>query len=100
IHNGMRASIEHSEKAAEFRRRADEIERQAERAVYSDDSDAAEKLRRRIAEKESRLVDMKAANASARKGGEWTDLLDDELLAEAESNFRHWPGGTDIPFPN
>ena len=99
IHDGMVASIEHQRKADEFRRRADEIEKAAARAVYSDDSDAVEKLRQRIAEREEELRLKKAANAACKKGEEWTDLPD-ALLTEATSNFRHWPGGTDVPFPN
>lgn len=101
IHDGMRQSIDHADKAAEFRRRADSIERAAEVAVYSDDDDATERLRERIAEREAERDIKKAANAAARKGvapSEWG--LTDEMGAEAVNNFKHWPGGTDIPFPN
>lgn len=101
IHNGMRKSIKDQKKADEFRKRADEIERQAEKAVYSDDDDAAEKLRERITEKEAERDIKKAANTAARKGkpaSEWG--LSDEYAAEADKNFKFWPGGTDIPFPN
>lgn len=100
IHDGMRKSIADFEKAKEFRQRADSIEAAADRSIYSDDSDAAAQLAERIAERESELAEKKAANALARKGLPLSEYgLSDDLLAEAESNFRHWPGGTDVPFP-
>lgn len=99
IHSAYGQEIENRAKAAEFRRRADGIERQAERAVYSDDPDAAERLRSRIAELEEKREAMKAANAAARKGVPWVEGLSAELRSEAETNLRHWPGGTDVPFP-
>lgn len=55
------------DKAASMARRADEIERQADHAIYSDDPDAPERLRERIAELESKRADMAARNAAYRK---------------------------------
>lgn len=101
IHNGMSQAIEHQSKADEFRRRADGIEKAADRAVYSDDEDAVERLTERISGLEAERDVKKAANAKARKGvppGEWS--LSDEYAAQAMNNFKHWPGGTDIPFPD
>lgn len=101
IHNGMRQAIEHQAKADEFRRRADEIEKAASRSVYSDDPDAVAQLEERIAALEEEREIKKAANAKARKGlpvSEWG--LSDELAAQAVNNFKHWPGGTDVPFPD
>jgi DNA repair exonuclease SbcCD ATPase subunit len=46
---------------------ADEIERQAEHAIYRDDPDALERLRERIAELEAKREQMKARNAAYRK---------------------------------
>lgn len=101
IHNGMRKSIEDQRKAEEFRRRADSIEKAAEKSIYSDDADAVVKLRERIAELEAERDVKKEANQLARKGvspNEWG--LSDELAEEAVNNFKHWPGGTEIPFPD
>jgi len=46
---------------------ADEIDRQAEHAIYRDDPDALERLRERIAELEAKRERIKRYNASARK---------------------------------
>lgn len=88
------------DKAAEFRWRADEIERQARRAVYRDDPDADDRLRARLEEREAQLARWKAANAAARRGGDWRAGLTEDDLARAARNLAHWPGGTDIPFPD
>jgi hypothetical protein len=53
--------------ADEQRSRADEIDRQAERAIYSDDADALERLRARIAELEAEREAIKQRNAAYRK---------------------------------
>jgi hypothetical protein len=58
---------ESERKAREMSRRADGIEAQAERAIYSDDADAPERLRERIAELEAERERVKTYNASARK---------------------------------
>src|SRR5437660_3812315 len=49
IHAGMRAGIENTRKAESMRSRAANIEAAADRAIYSDDPDAPERLRQRIA---------------------------------------------------
>ena len=67
IHSGMRAGIDHADKAAEMRSRAANIEAAADRAIYSDDPDAAERLAERIAELEAERETRKAANADYRK---------------------------------
>ena len=68
-------SLEHSNKAAEFRSRADGIEQAARNAVYSDDTDAIERLEVRIAGREAERDRVKAFNASARKGEPDMSLL-------------------------
>lgn len=100
VERGHRSALEHRRKADEFRRRADEIERQAKRSIYSDDDSAFARLEARIVEREAERDRKKAANAAIRRGGDWRQGLTDEDLTEAESNFAHWPGGTDVPFPN
>jgi hypothetical protein len=67
IENGMRSSIEDGRKADEMRARAENIERAAAHAIYSDDEDAAERLAERIAGLEAQREKIKAANAAFRK---------------------------------
>lgn len=55
------------DKAESMKARAAEIERQAEHAIYSDDPDAAERLRERIASLESTRASYAAENATYRK---------------------------------
>ena len=100
IERGQRGALESWEKASEFRRRADEIERQAAHAVYADDEDATERLRERIEEREAELARRKAANAAARRGADWRAGLTDADVARGERNMAYWPGGTDVPFPD
>jgi hypothetical protein len=56
-------------KAGDMDRRADEIERQAGNAIYSDDDDACEQLRKRIAELEAKRTRIKLSSAAIRKHG-------------------------------
>lgn len=65
--NATRRAIENDDKAREMRAKAANIEAAAERAIYSDDEDATERLRERIAELEARREAMKVANAAFRK---------------------------------
>lgn len=67
MHNGMSASVELDRKAQAQARSADEIERQAEAAIYDDDPDAIERLIEKIEKLEARREAMKAANAKHRK---------------------------------
>ena len=69
IDNGMRQGVEHERKAHEMSSRADEIERQAEHAIYSDDVDALDRMRERLADLEAQRARMKAVNAAIRKHG-------------------------------
>jgi hypothetical protein len=63
----MRAGIEHAQTAERMERTADEIERQAEHAIYSDDPDAIERLEEKLAGLEAQRETMKARNAAFRK---------------------------------
>lgn len=67
IDSGMRASVELNRKAGEQASRADEIDRQAANAIYSDDPDAVERLTAKIAAMEGERERMKSANADFRK---------------------------------
>ncbi len=100
IYSGMRRSIDDADKAAEFRRRADGIEAAADHAIYSDDTDAGERLVERIAEREAERDRIKAFNANVRKTGSHDlALLDDRQKASYLSIVNHAPyqlgkGGT------
>lgn len=72
--------------------RADAIESAADRAVYSDDPDAAERLTAKIASLEAERARVVAYNAACRKAGRVTAdalaLLDDVQRADVESLAR------------
>jgi hypothetical protein len=65
--NKMGEAVEHGRTAETFRSRADEIERQADGAIYSDDPDARERLTERIAALEAERDRRKAANVAYRR---------------------------------
>lgn len=69
IDNGMRKGIEHERMAHSMTSRADEIERQAESAIYSDDADAIERLKEKIAGLEAQRERIKEVNKMIRKHG-------------------------------
>lgn len=91
IHNGMSQSIEHGRKADDMRSRADEIDRQLDRSIYSDDTDAVEKLREKLADLEGQRDRIKAYNASCRKGSRDLTLLDEAQRESLLSTARHSP---------
>lgn len=68
ISRGFERSFEHANKAADMSRRADGIEAAADRAIYSDDVDAVDRLRERVAELEHERNRWKAYNAACRAG--------------------------------
>ena len=77
---------EHTKKADSMASRAAGIEAQLERSIYSDDHDAIEKLRERIAGLEAEREHMKAVNAAIkayekRTGKANKDLTADDLVA-------------------
>lgn len=84
-------SHEHAAKAEQMRARADSIEAQAARAVYSDDPDARERLAERIAGLEAERDRIKAYNATCRKGTPDLSVLDDRQRADLASVARHAP---------
>lgn len=59
-------TVENARDAEERRRKADEIERQAERAIYDDDPDAVERLEAKLADLERERNERKAANTAYR----------------------------------
>lgn len=60
-------AIEHSQMADRHNRAAATIEAQLDASIYDDDSDAIEKLRERIAQREAKREEMKGANAAFRQ---------------------------------
>lgn len=69
IRAGMDRGVEHANMARSMDSRADEIERQADAAIYSDDPDAIEQLREKINLLERERERIKAVNAGCRKHG-------------------------------
>jgi hypothetical protein len=89
----MRAGIENAARAASMAQRAATIEARAAHAIYSDDPDAIDRLRERIAELEAERDRVKAYNAACRRAGRSTPealaLLDDRQRADLESIARY-----------
>lgn len=93
ITTNMRRGIDDNAKAEAMRAKADNIERAAAHAIYSDDEDACERLREKIAALEAKRDRYKAYNASCRQrrtAGD-TALLDDAQRAELLSIARNCP---------
>jgi len=88
IDAGMRAGIDHADKAREMAGKADEIERQADHAIYSDDVDAVERLTEKIAGLEAQREHMKAENAAFTKSPEGKAALKAEPSAYQRSCMR------------
>jgi hypothetical protein len=78
------AAIEHGRTADRHREKADNIERAAANAIYSDDDDADERLREKIETLEAKRSRIKAYNASCRKAAKSGGIGDLSLLSEAE----------------
>lgn len=78
IESGMRNGVEHSRKAESHRQKADGIERQLGNSIYSDDTDAVERLEAKIADLEAQRERIKAYNKSCRRGEPDFSLLDDK----------------------
>lgn len=93
IDAGMRRSIEHAETAARMTARAATIDAQAASAIYSDDPDALDRIRDRIADLEGERDRIKAYNASCRKGTPDLDLLTGQEQRALADAARYAPGG-------
>lgn len=78
IGRAMDRSVEHARKAAEMSSKAANIEAAADRAIYSDDPDAIERLEVKLADLEAQRARIKAYNASCRKGARDLSLLDEK----------------------
>jgi Domain of unknown function (DUF3560) len=89
ITNGMRQGVEHSRKAEEMRSRAANIEAAAAGAIYSDDPDAAERLRAKIADLEAQRARIVAFNKTCRKGAADPSILSDEQRVQLAGVLRY-----------
>jgi hypothetical protein len=90
------------QKADGMAARADGITAQLDRAIYSDDENAVEALRARIAGLEAGRDRIKAYNATCRKGTPDESLLDDGQRREIASMLRmgSWATGKGGAFPS
>jgi hypothetical protein len=84
IEGTARRGLDLGAKATNQTRRADEIERQADQAIYDDDPDAIERLTAKIAGLEAERARIKAYNADARKADRTGRAPDADLLDEAQ----------------
>ena len=66
INKGHQSALDDSRKASEMRSRAANIQAAADHAIYTDDPDAIEALRERIATLEAQRATIKAENAAYR----------------------------------
>ncbi len=102
IQNGMHAMIEHHEKAADMRSRADGIEHALDRSVYSDDPDAIEALQARITANEQKRDQMKRVNAFYRKGDAAglaaLGINMDTLKAKLAAAGSYWGSAPHLPY--
>lgn len=90
-HDLMDRSVAHARKARDMRSRADEIDAQADHAIYDDDPDATERLAERIAALEAERERIKAYNASCRKGHRDESILTEQERARLLSTAKNAP---------
>lgn len=88
IENSMRAGVENMRTAERHSEKADNIERQLDASIYSDDEDAIERLEERLEGLEAERDRIKAYNASCRKGQPDVSLLDEGQRASLETVAR------------
>ena len=87
IHAGMRAGIDHADKADAMRSRAANIDAAAERAIYSDDPDAIERLTEKLADLEAerdRITAYNKAARAAKKAGRAIESEDLDILSDRQ----------------
>lgn len=89
LDRAMGASVENAQTAARMSARADEIDRQADAAIYDDDPDALDRLRDKLQACEARRDRMKARNAEYRR----------EHRAELKA-MGAYERGQAVPFPS
>lgn len=88
IVSSMAAGVESSRMADRHAERAQNVREQLGESIYSDDVDAVDALRERIAGLEAERERIKSYNASCRKGSPDTSLLDEKQRADLVSTAR------------
>lgn len=83
IHAGMRQGVESSDMAEHHRSKADGIQHQLDRSIFSDDADATARIEDRIASLEAKRDARKAANKIVHRApkDQWTPAKETELQA-------------------
>jgi len=94
--NLMHKSIEHSNMAEYHRDKADNLKRQLNNTIFSDDPDAIERLQKKLEYLEKGRSRMKEINAAFKKGKE-IELSESEKKV-LESNKRVWNGYSFMPY--
>jgi len=94
--NLMHKSIEHSDMAEHHRNKADNLKRQLNNTIFSDDPDAIERLQKKLEYLEKGRNRMKEINIALRKGQK-IELSEDEKKA-LESNKRVWNAYSFMPY--
>lgn len=97
---GFDRAHEHGKKADEMRSKAANIRGASDRAIYSDDPDAVERLAEKIAGLEAEKARIKAYNATCKKGAPDLDLLDEKQRANILSTIRVGMARPDGGFPS
>ncbi len=104
IHNNMAKGCEATERAERHTQAAGGLRDALDNSIFSDDADALEQLRARIATKQARAERIKALNVAirreAKKGTGWADRIGatDEEKREIMSNVAHgWSHRPEYP---
>ncbi len=87
--NRSEQAYRHTVKAADMAAKADSIDRATDNAIYSDDPDAIEALKARIAGLEAQRERMKYINATIRKGPGWETRLDPPLTEREKTDLEN-----------
>lgn len=100
MHGQMTKAVEAERLAKVHSSRAHELDRMLDRSVFSDDPDAVERLRERLAENEARRDRMKAINKEIKKGDGWATRIQPPLSPdEVQELGRHARFDSVVGFP-
>jgi hypothetical protein len=99
IENGMRAGIESERMAGRHERAAKTLESRLKQNIYSDDADAAENLKKRIADRERMVERMKFVNKAHAKFAKTGAMPEGVSEAEAEKIRNYKPTYSWEPHP-
>jgi hypothetical protein len=99
IENGMRAGIESERMAVRHERAAATLESRLKRNIFSDDADAVENLKKRIADRERMVERMKFVNKAHAKFAKTGAMPEGVSEAEAEKIRNYKPTYSWEPHP-